>query len=247
MAGHDHFPVERLLVATDGEPTADAALLVTKLLAQRHTASVDVIGVFSPRIPLPVRSEGEEPRCERRDRRALVILRRRIRHQLRDRIGVDWPVHVCVGHPPARIAALARSKRASLVVLGHTPPTDTSDRRLGRHTMEQVAIACDVPVLAVPSDLVALPSVIVTVNDDSSVAEAGRATAAAVLADGGRLDESREPVGRKMLHHAEAMGAELVVLPLHGHTTTIRSLMGGSVMDVLDHARCAVLITPEAA
>jgi hypothetical protein len=45
--------LERLLVATDGHSTSDAALAFAKLLSARDGSLVEVISVFAPRVADP--------------------------------------------------------------------------------------------------------------------------------------------------------------------------------------------------
>ncbi|MGH7679277.1 MAG: universal stress protein [Gemmatimonadaceae bacterium] len=247
MSQREPALLKRLLVATDGELAADSAIRVAKRIAERDAADVEVVGVFCPRIPVPpLTADSCEHRCEPRDRPEFEALGRAIEHQLRDRIGVAWPVHLCVGHPAARITELARSLRADLIVLGHTMPTANQEHRPGRHTAEQIAISCDIPILAVPSGYVALPRAIVAVDDGSAASRRALSIAAAVLAQDGTIRETTTPVGRSVLHHAESLQADLLSLPLQGSSTELRALLGGAVLDVLDHARGAVLITPSA-
>ena len=248
MSQREPVSIKRLLVATDGEPAADSALRVARRIAERDAADVEVVGVFCPRIPVPpLTADSFDHRCEPRDRSEFEALGRAIEHQLRDRIGVAWPVHLCVGHPAARITELARSIRADLIVLGHTMPTANQEHRPGRHTAEQIAISCDIPVLTVPPGCDDLPHEVVAVDDGSAVSRRLLTVATAVLAAGGTIRETTTPVNRALLRYAESLHADLLALPLHGDTAKTRVLMGGAVLDVLDHARGAILITPSAA
>ncbi|MEX2154443.1 MAG: universal stress protein [Gemmatimonadaceae bacterium] len=236
--------LQRLLVASDGEPAGDAALRLAKLLANRDGADVEVVGVFSPRIPVPpIAPDSCEHQCEFHDRPAAAQLIRRIRRQTRDRIGASWPVRLRIGHAASIICDTARAFGANLVLIGHTTP-EPGERRAGRHTAEQIALGCDIPVLTVPSGVNSLPRIAVAVIDESGGAEAAVSMATTLLGSDGALHEARGPVTREVLHLSEALGADLLSLPLAGHNATVRSLMAGGVADVLDHARCSVLVTP---
>jgi hypothetical protein len=130
------------------------------------------------------------------------------------------------------------------VVLGHTLPCETSKHRPGRHTAEQLAIGSDSPVLIVPPGTDRLPRVAVAVNDGSAASRRALSVITTVLADDGTVRETTKPVGRVLLRLAERLGADLISMPLPGESSMTRLLLGGSVMDVLDHARGDVLITP---
>lgn len=248
MSQREPVLLKRLLVATDGEPAADSALRVARRIAERNAADVQVVGVFSPRIPVPpLIADSCEHQCEPRDRPAVETLGRAIELQLRDRIGVAWPVHMCVGHAPARIAEVALAIQADLILLGHSMPTGPQEHRPGRHTAEQIAIGCDIPILTVPPGCDALPRVVVAVNDGSAASRRALSIATAILAEEGVVREATTPVSRSALHYAESLHADLLALPLQGTTAKTRALMGGAVLDVLDHARGAILITPSSA
>jgi nucleotide-binding universal stress UspA family protein len=240
--------LERLLVASDGQPAGDAALLFARLLADRDRADVEVVGVFCPRIPVPPVVAGScEHDCEPHDRRAVAELLERVWQQTRERIKVPWPIHVRVGHPPWMISDMARSGRASLVLLGHTTLSEEGGHRTSRHTAEQVSYGCDVPVLTVPPDVRRLPRSALVVVDDGEASRRAVAMTGAVLERGGTVHKTKGSASIETLHIAEGLGADLVCVPLTGESFAVRSLMGGGVADVLDHARCMVLITPSVA
>jgi len=221
--------LERLVVASDGQPTSDAALHFAKLLAERDHAHVQVIATFSPRIAVPPPGAAlPNRRREQRHRIKARELQERVERQLRDRIGVTWPFELRHGYAPWIIAEVARAATADLILLGHSATTENGLRRPGRHTAEQLACACEIPVLAVSGNGRSLPRLAVAVVDR------GGATLIRV--------SDRSP--RAVLKVAKSLGADLLSVPLAGDSFEVRSLMSGCVVELLDHACCSVLVTP---
>jgi nucleotide-binding universal stress UspA family protein len=221
----------RLLVASDGEVPADAALKIAGQLAARDGADVDVVAIVAPRFPAP-RDGHATPRYELRIRTLVVELRARVERQLY-RIGVEWRVHCRVGNPAWAIADLARRSHADLVLVGHPTAGEGGLRRPGRHTPEQVACACDVPVLSVRTSLDRVPTTAVTLADGGAASRVAERLSRALVGDGGTV----HPV----------LDLDLVAVPLIGPDFQVRSLMSGSVIHVLDHVACSMLIAPSPA
>ena len=181
----------RILVATDGAPAADAALRIAAALVQRDGGNVEVLTVVPPLPVLPpmtgiASDAGLLWSYTPSDDELMAAQRARARTQL-ERLGVaDWPVHVSFGDPAHEIAAAARARRATLVVMGigrHKP----IDRLLGTETALKVIRIAPVPVLAVPQDRERLPRrVVVAVDFSLSSREAARA-GLELLADDGVL------------------------------------------------------------
>jgi nucleotide-binding universal stress UspA family protein len=112
-------------------------------------------------------------------------------------------IHVADGDPAAGILSAARERRADLVVVGTEGRTGL--RRLARPSVaEAVARGSAVPVLVVPRGAPEPRSVLVPVN---------------LRAYGGRGQRLAEGV-------AKALGAELVLLHVHGGGSATRSLKG---------------------
>ena len=237
-------PVERILVASDGGVESNAALQFARLLTEQYGAAAEIICVFVPRIPVPATQEGVHDReCEASDKPAADALLRNVQDQA-SRLGISGPVHLAVGHPPWVIAQRANRMRADVVVLGHEARSDPRMPRTTRHTAELIALAADVPVLAVPTKHKRLPRSALIVQDDSAAGTRARAMAESVIAPGGELHVVRGPVGRELLSLIKETGAELIAVPLSGETFAVRSLTAGGVADLLDHADMDVVIAP---
>lgn len=238
--------LERLVVATDGEPTADAALNFAKQLAERDGAEVQVVAVLSPRVAVP--AANWDPSSHRRATRHRVKsgeLQARVERQVRDRIGVAWPVQLKFGHVPWVIADVARSARADLVLVGHPATGAVGLRRPGRHTAEQVACISDIPVIAVKADVIGLPRLIVAVVDGTEASDRAERVAASLLAPTGTFLRVTERLTRDVESLATSLGAELLSVPLRGASFEVRVLMSAGIVNALDHATCSVLVTPD--
>jgi nucleotide-binding universal stress UspA family protein len=235
-------PFARLVVASDGLPASDAAIEMARLLAARDSATVEVVAVHSPRIAPPPAGNDAISRAERRHRLSAASLRKRVAEQLRT-AGVTWPVHVEIGQAPCVIAARARAIQADLVVVGH-PALSSNGHRPGRHTPEQVACHGDVPVLAIRQNASDLPRIAVRLVDNSDAAVRLGDVLARLVGPAGRIYEWTEPAGRDLVAYAQRMKADVIALALPGQTFTVRTLLSGSVVDVLDHATCSVLVAP---
>lgn len=237
--------LERLVVASDGQSTSDAALHFAKLLAERDLAQVQVVAVFSPRLAVPPHASTLPNR--RRDHRNRIKIRElqgRVERQLRDRIGVTWPLELRRGYAPWIIAEVARAAKADLILLGHSATTENGLRRPGRHTAEQLACACEIPVLAVSGDGRSLPRLAVAVVDRGGASARAQRGAASLIADGATLIRVSDRSPRAVLKVAKSLGADLLSVPLAGDSFEVRALMSGCVVELLDHAYCSVLVTP---
>jgi len=143
----------RVLLATDGAASADAAVIAARGFARRAGATVEMLATYAPRIPLPASPERRGiARCAPSDRREVADLLRRVRAQrvrtltdARDRR--EWPLRLEVGDPGPAIARVANEVAADLIVLGPPEP-------LTRDVYTGVGVARDatVPLLAVASD-----------------------------------------------------------------------------------------------
>ncbi len=237
-------PVARILVASDGGVQSDAALRFARLLTERYAAQVEIMCVFVPRIPVPTIREGDhEHACEAGDRPAADALLRSVQEQAA-RLKLSWPVYLGVGHPPWVIAQRANRTGADIVVLGHEPRTDPDMPRSSRHTAELVALAGDVPVIAVATEHERLPRSALIVQDESDAGKRARDTAERVIAPGGELHAVRSAVGPELLALIEESGAELIAVPLYGETFAVRSLTAGGVADLLDRADVDIVVAP---
>jgi nucleotide-binding universal stress UspA family protein len=238
--------LRHILVATDGEPRSDSALQVATLLAERDEAQVEIVSVFTPRIAVPRRSDHDpELCCERRDRRAAAEQFSRVWRQARARLHLPWPLLFRVGSVSPVVAEVARSGGADLIVIGRAPDCACGARAPRAHTADQLAIVSDTPILALPRRVGdKLPRIAVVALDDSLASPRAAQLTRAILARHGVVHAAKRAASRELLALCDALGAELLAIPVAGDSAVVRSLMGGHAADVLSQARCAVLITP---
>jgi len=237
--------LERLVVATDGQATALGALNLAKRLAERDGAQVEVVAVLSPKVAIPAPNwDSSNPHRANRHRVKTGELQARVERQVRDRIAVAWPIQVRFGHAPWIIADVARTARADLILVGHPATGASGLRRPGRHTAEQVACVCDIPVVAVKADARDLPRIVVAVVDGSLASDRAQRVASSLLAPNGTLLRVTERPTQDGPTLATSLGAELLSVPLPGPNFAVRSLMSGGVVNALDFAPCSVLVTP---
>lgn len=149
--------VSRLLLATHGGDSATGAARVAVLLAQRLAASLDTIAVLRPP---PMMDAGVTPVFipdATMDLEAMQQLRTGADEQLR-RCGWSGAAGAeCVeGFPIQAILANAHAHRTELIVVG-LGAHHMIERALGGETALRLAQVADLPVLAVPGDVSALP------------------------------------------------------------------------------------------
>lgn len=127
LAGNLVRPIiatQRILVATDGSPSSAAAVTMARTLAEASDASVDMVAVYAPPIPLP--ADGARrglKQCEAPERGEAATLLQSVRHQrLRLLRGVAqrhrWSLRVEVGDPGGTIARIAADSAPDLVIVG---------------------------------------------------------------------------------------------------------------------------------
>jgi nucleotide-binding universal stress UspA family protein len=174
-----------LLVATEGNRDADAAVRVAAALAGRCGTEPSVITVLQP---LPLYDAGFAPDFHRgenervRGEQQLERVRRQVEEVLGD--GVAWPIEFAMGRPAAAIASAATQLDASLIVLGigrHLPV----DRLLGGETALHVIRQARTPVYAVSPLSAALPERILVATDFSRTSLEAARLATALVAPGG--------------------------------------------------------------
>jgi len=169
---------DRILIATHGAPTSDAAVRVGAEIAKRDEANVTVIAVLEP---LPVMDAGFSPAMvpyDAFDRRRGEELLARVTAQVRAAVGehCTWPIELAVGRPAGEIVKAARRDDVSLVVMGIGRHA-TADRLFGGETALKVSRQSPVPVLAVAPGCSTLPRRAVVATDFSTSSyEAARHT-----------------------------------------------------------------------
>lgn len=158
---------ERILVCANESESTSAALAMTKALAVRSGAEVEVLSVFAPPIPLPdVPGRTGPARCEERDRWAATELIHAVRTLERRQFDghVAWPVHLEVGDPVKTIIETAKRVEPDLLVLG-LERGDAAPRMPGRALAASICRYTDVPLLVAAPLSTALPQTAVLFVD----------------------------------------------------------------------------------
>lgn len=160
-----------LLVASDGTPACEPAMLAARQLAGRIGAAVQVVSVIPPQPYIVPTPEGlvlpVEPVGDRVARR-----REQIREELVRLTGSDseWPTDVRIGIPAVEISDAVEAAHAQLVVTGLVHH-GRFDRMLQGETPIAILNKANVPVLAVPPGTPHLPRCVLVAVDltDASV------------------------------------------------------------------------------
>lgn len=171
-----------ILFATHGAATADGAARVAALLAARRGVAVNTVCVLEPLrildggfaqtyIPTPEEIEAVQSG-----------LKARVSDQMR-RCGVTGTLQLRMGSAPMEIATAAREMNADLVILG-LGRHGIVERALGNETALQLVQIANVPVLAVPNEMNALPRRILAATDFSPTSLAGAKAVAQWLTKG---------------------------------------------------------------
>jgi nucleotide-binding universal stress UspA family protein len=140
----------RILVATDGTPTADGALQVADLLARRDGIPIDVLSVLDPGARIDQGALVEE--VERR----FATIRGRVCAVMGARPG--WRAAIDIGPVGETICRVAGSRASDLIIVGFGQHRRVRDRTPEKATVRQIAEQVTSPVLIVPSGARALPS-----------------------------------------------------------------------------------------
>jgi nucleotide-binding universal stress UspA family protein len=161
-----------LLIATDGTPQSDAAIALARLLQHENKGEVQILTVVD-HAPIPWGTVDRSLVTDY-ERGLQQEARSRAKAQL-DRLGDEgWSVEVRSGDPATTIAAAAKESRARMVLVG-LGGHGAAARFFGNETALRLMRVSQVPVLAVDSNLRALPKRIVVATDfrESSI-EAAR-------------------------------------------------------------------------
>ena len=142
--------VSRILVATDGTPTADGALQIADLLAQRDRIPVDIVSVLDPGGRIVQGALVEE--VERR----FATIRDRACSVMGARPG--WRAAIDIGPVGETICRVAGSRASDLIIAGFGQHRRIRDRTPEKATVRQIAEHATSPVLIVPSGTRTLPS-----------------------------------------------------------------------------------------
>ena len=192
--------LSRILVATDGTPASEGAMIVAGLLARRHRATVDVVTVLPRWGQPPPAPEFLAITAELlADRLAAVI------PQVQRALGWDAAPRRAIrvidsSSVVDSIAETARREGHDLIVTGNRRGWIT--RWFRRPTALGVAQRSSVPVLVVPQRVATLPTRAVVGVEGTDVDLRLAATAAGVLAEGAAMhlvhvDTTETPVSRE--------------------------------------------------
>lgn len=176
-----------ILVATDGGDHADAALLIGARLAQRLGAALRIVSVVDT-VLMPMTEGGIYPTPEAYDEARCEDRMRIVRAQLHELLPGRTPddVDVVAGIPARAIARIAAERDARVIVCG-LGAHRLRDRLVGTETALQLTRLADVPVLAVPKGVTALPDRAVAAIDFSSFSVNAARAALDVLDDGATI------------------------------------------------------------
>lgn len=167
-----------LLIATDGRPAADAAIIVGRSLAHRNGESHELLAV-------------EDIERLDEDRRGVNLQKHELHFRLAQQrarttnIAVDsWPLSIAYGRPASTIADLGDQGTQRLIVMGLHVHSRT-DRLLGRETALQVMYRASRPVLAVDSNRRTIPRRALLAIDFSPSSIAAAREALRIVGDSG--------------------------------------------------------------
>lgn len=256
----------RVLVATDGHPSADAALSAAWTLADR--ALLDVVSVIET---YARGSASEEARAER-----AKLVEAQLNRVLE--VVPDGDVVVEAGSPADVIASAARLRRASLLVIG-LGAGRAHERLLGEETALAVARRTHTPLFAVAAGYMPPPRRIV-VGMDFSAASFSACEAALAIADEDALIvlanvhdttarstppgalsrlvdrvqtgfagkvvavERRGDPATELFDIARGVNADVIAVGGHGQTAAKQSALGPVATRVIRCAPISVLLVP---
>jgi nucleotide-binding universal stress UspA family protein len=175
----------RILIATDGFPRSDVAVLLARDLARRDGAEVDIATVYES-IALHSAAFISAVSLEQIESRVVSELREFIHSQRArtDTLRDSWIVRVEVGHVPEMIQLLASEGDRELVVVGLGQHSLT-DRYIGPETVLQLMRLMREPVLAVAPGHEQLPRRVMLAVDFSEPSLFAGRSALRLLGTGG--------------------------------------------------------------
>jgi nucleotide-binding universal stress UspA family protein len=139
-----------LLIATDGRPAADAAIIVGRSLAHRDREPHELVAVED------LERLAEDNVLGTMQQREMHVRLAQQRARTTNVSADTWPLSIAYGRTGATIADLADHTQRRLIVIGlHVH--SRADRWLGRETVLQVMRRAASPVLAVDSNRRTIP------------------------------------------------------------------------------------------
>jgi nucleotide-binding universal stress UspA family protein len=166
-----------LLIATDGRPAADAAVVVGRSLMNRDGEAHELVAVEE----LERSDDYVETTIEQRE---LHLRLARQRARTTNATTDSWPLSIAYGRPASTIVDLSDHTRRRLIVMGLHVHSRT-DRWLGRETVLQVVRRATCPVLAVDSNRRTIPRRTLLAIDFSPSSIAAAREALRIIGDAG--------------------------------------------------------------
>lgn len=186
----------RVLLATDGLPSSDAATRVAYDLAREHGALVEMLHVVDTRpapIPPPLdvmlAAADDASRARTHDDQVRA-LRWRVGHVVD--APIDWDARILLGTPARTIVREAERTDAALIVMG-LRRYGKMDRIVNDETTIATVRAASCPVLAVASDNEGLPTRILSAMDFSEPSVQAARVATSVMRGRGRMTMAYVP------------------------------------------------------
>jgi nucleotide-binding universal stress UspA family protein len=167
-----------LLIATDGRPAADAAIIVGRSLANRDGEPYELVAIEDL-------ERGVDDRRAATMQQGDMPLRLAQQRARTTNVAIDsWPLSIGYGRPASTIAELADHTQRRVIVMGlHVH--SMADRLLGRETVLQVMHRAACPVLAVDSNRRTIPRRTLLAIDFSPSSVAAAREALRVIGDTG--------------------------------------------------------------
>jgi nucleotide-binding universal stress UspA family protein len=238
----DPAPLRCIVLASAGQPSSSGALRLAKALERRHGASVSVVTVYQPPIPLPLRA-GEEPHVEPAHQQDIDVQNAAVDRAIAGHGGLEWRKLRRIGEYGRCIDEEAMHCNADLIIMG-LGRAAAGQRDLGDRALLRVAAGADRPLLAVSAEADGLPTtVVIAAGRDGEVARLVQLTAT-IAAEGAavHLVHVREPgESEEDWRHLQAtLGWAEAELQQYGLTAHRQEMMRGDPLRrVVAYARRA--------
>lgn len=179
----------RILLATDGTPSARGAARFARLLNEERGADVQVVAVqespFLIGVDYPQEVASLPPRYVEAAREALRL---RVGTQLQEvggRAG-EWPLTIEAGSVAPALAKAGARFGANLFLIG-LGTSGTMERWFSRESLVRLTHLCHAPILAVSAELTELPARIVVATDFSEFSTRAARLAVSLGAPGAEI------------------------------------------------------------
>ncbi len=145
-----------VLLACHGREQSDGSLIAARLVAARLGVPVEVVTVLEP---LPIYNDDSDALSVLAELDLRPIREARVRHQIETWTppGESWHLHVRYGSTTREIAAVARERAASLIVVGSSPHNRLGTTIAGTRAAQLLRIV-DCPVISAAPEFTGIPS-----------------------------------------------------------------------------------------